>query len=243
MFSQQISVWEPQFLVFYTYYLTPQTYCLNIYLDLFPVIGFQNFIALWKAFNGASRLQHFCKEILHRFVTNSFNGNNLIFSFSLIHIQILIFCLFEFAGSWAFQKLCNLLHLRNFFAHFFQISQLIFKFVQICHFLLINLSRAQGHSKNVSNIIDLYHYKKMGGGSRLNRVKHLFLALVFKKYWEKFQSIFAREFVFSSTQYCMNLENNKKNTLITQRTFAQILDEFTFANGCANCSFFRATQT
>ncbi len=71
------------------------------------------------------------------------------------------------------------------------------------------------------NYFSLSNYGKWrGGGFRLNRVKHLFSALVFKKYWEKFQSIFAREFLFSSTQYSMNLENIKKNTLITQSIFA-----------------------
>jgi len=36
---------------------------------------------------------------------------------------------------------------------------------ETCNFFADYLSRAQGQSKNVSNVIDLYHIKKRGGGS------------------------------------------------------------------------------
>ena len=34
----------------------------NLYLDLLPVIGFQHFIALWKAYDKSKQIAHF----LHR---------------------------------------------------------------------------------------------------------------------------------------------------------------------------------
>ena len=41
---------------------------LNLYLDLLLVIGFQHFIALWKAYNNSNQIAQFCKEFLHRFL-------------------------------------------------------------------------------------------------------------------------------------------------------------------------------
>ena len=35
---------------------------LSLYLYLLPVIGFQHFIALWKAFNKSKQIAQFCKE-------------------------------------------------------------------------------------------------------------------------------------------------------------------------------------
>ena len=93
---------------------------LNLYLDLLPVIGFQHFIALWKAYNKGKQIAQFllrnCAQI---FAQTPFNE-------MLLHICI----------RWVkgFSKMYNLLQFSAiFFAHFCLLNR--FGFLQICHFL------------------------------------------------------------------------------------------------------------
>ena len=86
---------------FSKYCPAPQAYCLNalfyltrlnLYLDLFPVIGFWLFIDLWKALNNRKQIAMKLRIMLHRCIYREFTH----FQFSL-NTYFVIEILFEFA--------------------------------------------------------------------------------------------------------------------------------------------------
>ena len=69
---------------------------LILYLDLLPVIGFKDFIALWKAYNKSKQIAQFLKEILHRFLHRRLSREFAHFQFFLnTHLDITYFAYFN----------------------------------------------------------------------------------------------------------------------------------------------------
>ena len=87
---------------------------LNLNLGQLPIIGFQHFIALWKAYiiTKATRLHNFCKEISHIFLHRHFQIflNTQVIKMLKMFMQIWI--------RWVkvFSKMYNLLQFAGFFS-------------------------------------------------------------------------------------------------------------------------------
>ena len=86
-----------------------------------------------------------------------------------------VFCLFEFSGSRAFQKSIICYNLRNFFLRIFCfVTWFRKKYYNFCKFYF--LWEIIELSENVSNVINVYHNKKIETMNvRINRIYIAFL--------------------------------------------------------------------
>ena len=75
---------------------------LNLYLDLLSVIGFQHFLALWKAYNKSKQIAQFLQINIAQIFAQT--PSEEIYTFSVFleytfRFNIFkMFCTFEFAG-------------------------------------------------------------------------------------------------------------------------------------------------
>ena len=144
---------------------------LILYLDLLPVIRFQYFIALYKAYNKSKQIAKFCNEILHRFLHRCLQRGFSHFQFFLLHIKVLDFFFYVFAhlnslgqGFSRYIICCNFL--RKNLHIFCLITRFRSKYLDFWKFAIFFLdywSSAQRLSKNISNVIDFFNNKKKGG--------------------------------------------------------------------------------
>ena len=146
---------------------------LNLYLDLISVIGFQHFISLWKAYNKSKPIAQFLQRNFEQIFAQMPLKGICTFSVFLEYT----FRFWNFANVFAhlnwwvkgFSHIYNLLQFPFFFLHIFcWITRFCKKYLDFRKFAFFadNWSRAQGLSKNVSNVIALYHYKKIEGAGR-----------------------------------------------------------------------------
>jgi len=113
---------------------------LNLYLDLFPVIGFQHFTALWKAYNKRKQIAQFLQRNFAQIFPQMPSKGICTFSVFLEYTFMLkkcckCFCTLEFAGSRVFQKCIICCNLSHFSVHIFCFKNRFWnKYFDFCKF-------------------------------------------------------------------------------------------------------------